>query len=422
MPCRTSSRLRVPPVLPSANSRSCRSASRGPEQVEQRALPSVLLPSKPGRGPGVDRAQVDRPGGQPQQVADPACPGGARRFAGRLLLRSSPCRGMDMIVVRPHRLGQGGWVGSDAVTPLRRCGPRPRQVGRRPGRRLGRRPLDGCRRRRLVACRRTGRSGMAPTTRFLLDGDPTPLPDPRSPLAAARRARRRRGSTTTPGSPGPTPRWRGVDAARVGRLRAARRHLHRRGDAGRGGRAARPPGRPGRRPRRADAGGGVPGRGTAGGTTGCTRTRCTSPTAGRTRSSGSSTPATRAGSGSASTSSTTTSGRRATTCRGSGPTSPTSTRRRGARRSTSTTTGASRCGAGSIDNALMWLRDYHLDALRLDAVHALADDSPVHLLAELSREVDALSVRRTPAADPDRRVRPQPAAARCRPSRPAGWA
>ena len=44
-----------------------------------------------------------------------------------------------------------------------------------------------------------------------------------------------------------------------------------------------------------------------------------------------------------------------------------------------------------IDNALSWLRDFHVDALRLDAVHALADDSPVHLLAELSREVDALS-------------------------------
>ena len=44
-----------------------------------------------------------------------------------------------------------------------------------------------------------------------------------------------------------------------------------------------------------------------------------------------------------------------------------------------------------IDNALIWLRDFHVDALRLDAVHALADDSPVHLLAELSREVDALS-------------------------------
>jgi maltooligosyltrehalose trehalohydrolase len=45
-----------------------------------------------------------------------------------------------------------------------------------------------------------------------------------------------------------------------------------------------------------------------------------------------------------------------------------------------------------IDNALMWLRDFHVDALRLDAVHAMEDDSPVHVLAELSREVDSLSV------------------------------
>jgi len=44
-----------------------------------------------------------------------------------------------------------------------------------------------------------------------------------------------------------------------------------------------------------------------------------------------------------------------------------------------------------IDNALMWLRDYHVDGLRLDAVHALQDSSPVHLLAELVGEVDALS-------------------------------
>jgi maltooligosyltrehalose trehalohydrolase len=43
-----------------------------------------------------------------------------------------------------------------------------------------------------------------------------------------------------------------------------------------------------------------------------------------------------------------------------------------------------------IDNALMWLRDYHLDALRLDAVHALHDSSPVHVLAELAEEVDRL--------------------------------
>jgi maltooligosyltrehalose trehalohydrolase len=46
-----------------------------------------------------------------------------------------------------------------------------------------------------------------------------------------------------------------------------------------------------------------------------------------------------------------------------------------------------------IDNALMWLRDFHLDALRLDAVHALVDDSDVHLLSELSREVDVLATQ-----------------------------
>ncbi len=45
-----------------------------------------------------------------------------------------------------------------------------------------------------------------------------------------------------------------------------------------------------------------------------------------------------------------------------------------------------------IDNALMWLRDFHVDALRLDAVHALQDSSPTHILAELSAEVDALAV------------------------------
>jgi malto-oligosyltrehalose trehalohydrolase len=44
-----------------------------------------------------------------------------------------------------------------------------------------------------------------------------------------------------------------------------------------------------------------------------------------------------------------------------------------------------------IGNALMWLRDYHLDGLRLDAVHALADGSALHLLEELAIEVEALS-------------------------------
>jgi maltooligosyltrehalose trehalohydrolase len=44
-----------------------------------------------------------------------------------------------------------------------------------------------------------------------------------------------------------------------------------------------------------------------------------------------------------------------------------------------------------IDNACMWLRDYHADALRLDAVHAFVDGSPRHIVAELADEVDALA-------------------------------
>ena len=46
-----------------------------------------------------------------------------------------------------------------------------------------------------------------------------------------------------------------------------------------------------------------------------------------------------------------------------------------------------------IDNALMWLGDYGVDGLRLDAVHALLDRSAVHFLEELSTAVDALERR-----------------------------
>jgi maltooligosyltrehalose trehalohydrolase len=44
-----------------------------------------------------------------------------------------------------------------------------------------------------------------------------------------------------------------------------------------------------------------------------------------------------------------------------------------------------------IDNALMWLRDYHGDGLRLDAVHAIVDHSATHILEELAAEVAALA-------------------------------
>jgi maltooligosyltrehalose trehalohydrolase len=44
-----------------------------------------------------------------------------------------------------------------------------------------------------------------------------------------------------------------------------------------------------------------------------------------------------------------------------------------------------------IDSVLMWLRDYHVDGLRLDAVHALADHGAVHVLEQLALEVESLS-------------------------------
>ena len=44
-----------------------------------------------------------------------------------------------------------------------------------------------------------------------------------------------------------------------------------------------------------------------------------------------------------------------------------------------------------IDNALMWLRDYHVDGLRIDAVHAIVDTSAIHLLEQLAVEVEELA-------------------------------
>ncbi|OWV04830.1 malto-oligosyltrehalose trehalohydrolase [Micromonospora wenchangensis] len=44
-----------------------------------------------------------------------------------------------------------------------------------------------------------------------------------------------------------------------------------------------------------------------------------------------------------------------------------------------------------IDSVLMWLRDYHVDGLRLDAVHAMPDTRATHLLEQLAVEVDSLA-------------------------------
>jgi malto-oligosyltrehalose trehalohydrolase/4-alpha-glucanotransferase len=47
-----------------------------------------------------------------------------------------------------------------------------------------------------------------------------------------------------------------------------------------------------------------------------------------------------------------------------------------------------------IHNALYWLEEFHLDGLRLDAVHAILDDSPKHLLSELAERVRAAHPQR----------------------------
>ena len=55
-----------------------------------------------------------------------------------------------------------------------------------------------------------------------------------------------------------------------------------------------------------------------------------------------------------------------------------------------------------VDNALMWLRDYHCDGLRLDAIHAIVDGSPVHVLEELATRVAELDPPRFLVAEDER--------------------
>jgi maltooligosyltrehalose trehalohydrolase len=43
------------------------------------------------------------------------------------------------------------------------------------------------------------------------------------------------------------------------------------------------------------------------------------------------------------------------------------------------------------ENALFWIREYHMDGLRLDAVQTIKDDSPKHILAEIAEDISALA-------------------------------
>lgn len=69
-----------------------------------------------------------------------------------------------------------------------------------------------------------------------------------------------------------------------------------------------------------------------------------------------------------------------------------------------------------VENALYWIREYHLDGLRLDAVQTIKDDSPRHILSEIQQNVQALAaeLKRTVVviAETDendsRHIKPQP--------------
>lgn len=61
-----------------------------------------------------------------------------------------------------------------------------------------------------------------------------------------------------------------------------------------------------------------------------------------------------------------------------------------------------------IGNALSWLTDYHIDGLRLDATHAILDDSPSHILAELADRARAAIDRQIVLIAEDERPDPTP--------------
>ena len=70
-----------------------------------------------------------------------------------------------------------------------------------------------------------------------------------------------------------------------------------------------------------------------------------------------------------------------------------------------------------LDNVRHWLSEYHLDGLRLDATHALPDDSPTHLVADIVEAAHTLSGERAIVVAEDHRND----ARMLRPAAEQGW-
>ncbi len=58
-----------------------------------------------------------------------------------------------------------------------------------------------------------------------------------------------------------------------------------------------------------------------------------------------------------------------------------------------------------VQNALYWAHEYHVDGLRLDATHAILDDSPVHVLTEIAAKLHDLDRPRIVVAEDERNER-----------------